>query len=148
MGHIPNAEQVNQRTNTRYDQNHQNRQLINDKSVMVVSKADVLHAPVTDTALFPLSIKTGAGLPEFLAHITTRVADMLADRGAPTLTRERHRAALEDCLKVLCSALQPKAPELLAEDLRLAMRALGRITGRVDVEDLLDVIFRDFCIGK
>jgi tRNA modification GTPase len=41
-----------------------------------------------------------------------------------------------------------KAPELAAEDLRLAARALGRITGRVDVEDVLDVIFREFCIGK
>ena len=40
------------------------------------------------------------------------------------------------------------SPELVAEDLRLAVRALGRITGRVDVEDLLDVIFREFCIGK
>ncbi|MCH8002416.1 MAG: hypothetical protein IIA34_12250, partial [Proteobacteria bacterium] len=40
------------------------------------------------------------------------------------------------------------APELVAEDLRLALRALGRITGRVDVEDVLDAIFRDFCIGK
>jgi tRNA modification GTPase len=40
------------------------------------------------------------------------------------------------------------APELAAEDVRLAARALGRITGRVDVEELLDIIFRDFCIGK
>ena len=39
-------------------------------------------------------------------------------------------------------------PELLAEDLRLAMRAIGRIAGRVDVEELLDFVFRDFCIGK
>ena len=39
-------------------------------------------------------------------------------------------------------------PELAAEDLRLAARALGRITGRVDVDEVLDVIFRDFCIGK
>jgi tRNA modification GTPase len=39
-------------------------------------------------------------------------------------------------------------PELAAEDLRLAVRALGRLTGHVDVEDLLDVVFGDFCIGK
>jgi tRNA modification GTPase len=48
----------------------------------------------------------------------------------------------------LVRALQAPLPELMAEDVRLALRALGRITGRVDVEDLLDVIFRDFCIGK
>jgi tRNA modification GTPase len=48
----------------------------------------------------------------------------------------------------LARALDASQPELMAEDLRLALRAIGRITGRVDVEELLDVIFRDFCIGK
>ncbi len=57
------------------------------------------------------------------------------------MTRVRHRRALEDCAAA-------RASELVAEDLRLALRALGRITGRVDVEDVLDVIFRDLCIGK
>ena len=64
------------------------------------------------------------------------------------LTRARHRAALEECLAALEKSLSAPLPELMAEDLRLAVRALGRITGRVDVEDLLDVIFKDFCIGK
>ena len=69
---------------------------------------------------------------------------------APTLTRKRHRHALEEAARSLEAALATPGdrPELLAEDLRLALRALGRITGRVDVEDLLDVVFRDFCIGK
>ena len=66
----------------------------------------------------------------------------------PTLTRRRHRAALEDCLGSLNDALLLDQPELMAQELRNAVNALGRITGRVDVEDLLDVIFRDFCIGK
>ena len=51
----------------------------------------------------------------------------------------------------LCAIAQKapeNQPELLAEDLRLAMRAIGRITGRVDIEELLDFVFRDFCIGK
>jgi tRNA modification GTPase len=48
----------------------------------------------------------------------------------------------------LARAFAAPAIELLAEDLRLAVRAIGRITGRVDVEDLLDIVFRDFCIGK
>ena len=63
-------------------------------------------------------------------------------------TRARHRAGLEDCIAALDRALAAPAPELAAEDVRLAMRALGRITGAVDVEDLLDIVFRDFCIGK
>ena len=72
---------------------------------------------------------------------------------APVPTRARHRQALEDCGNALdrvrrAATERQQASELMAEDMRLATRALGRITGRVDVEDLLDVIFRDFCIGK
>jgi tRNA modification GTPase len=102
--------------------------------------------------LLPLSLHTGSGLPEFLQTLTTRVADELADSGTPPLTRARHRAGLEQCRAHLVRAINGLAQQqemaLVAEDLRLAMRALGRITGAVDVEDLLDVIFRDFCIGK
>jgi tRNA modification GTPase len=77
-----------------------------------------------------------------------RVAALLDGGGVP-LTRQRHRLALEECLASLKRAqAQHGAPELLAEDVRLAARALGRITGRVDVEDMLDIIFREFCIGK
>ena len=68
--------------------------------------------------------------------------------GAPALTRLRHRQALEECVEALHRFERAAAPELAAEDVRLAVRALGRITGRVDVEDILDVIFGDFCIGK
>ena len=67
---------------------------------------------------------------------------------APALTRARHRQALEDCATALGRAKAAALPELLTEDLRLAARALGRVTGRVDVEDVLDAIFREFCIGK
>ena len=77
--------------------------------------------------------------------------DRLAGAGeAPVLTRARHRQALEQAAAALGRAREapPEAPELMAEDMRLALRELGRITGRVDVEELLDVVFRDFCIGK
>jgi tRNA modification GTPase len=69
---------------------------------------------------------------------------------APLATRERHRHYLKDCLAGLRTAIEAEhlPTELRAEDLRRAADALGRITGRIDVEDLLDVIFRDFCIGK
>jgi len=72
--------------------------------------------------------------------------------GEPALvTRERHRVALQQTREALTRALalgKVAGEELIAEELRLAARALGRLTGRVDVEDVLDVIFRDFCIGK
>ena len=67
---------------------------------------------------------------------------------APLLTRARHREALENAREALRRSLDTSLPELRAEDLRLAWRSLGRITGQTDVEDLLDVIFADFCIGK
>ena len=69
---------------------------------------------------------------------------------APLLTRPRHRHALTEALAHLLHGQNAPVdqPELLAEDLRLAMRAIGRIAGRVDVEELLDFVFRDFCIGK
>ena len=83
-----------------------------------------------------------------LARLTEELARRFEATGAPLITRARHRAALEECLAALRRYDAAALPELAAEDLRLATRALGRITGRVDVEDLLDIIFRDFCIGK
>ena len=63
-------------------------------------------------------------------------------------SRLRHRIALSECVDALARAAATHESELFVEDLRLAARALGRVTGRVDIEDLLDVIFSDFCIGK
>ena len=126
--------------------------LIDADSLVALNKIDL--APATgpvDAAghpAWPISVKTGAGMAAFLSALEDMVAARLDAGGAPTLTRARHRAALEDCRAALERALGADAPELLAEDLRLAARALGRITGRVDVEDILDVVFADFCIGK
>ena len=82
-----------------------------------------------------------------IAALASRIAQTY-DTAAPVLTRARHREALETALAALHRSLAAELPELRAEDLRLAWRSLGRITGRVDVEDLLDVIFADFCLGK
>jgi len=95
-----------------------------------------------------ISVKSGAGLDTILQTLTTRVAVLLADRGPPPPTRARHREALTCCLAALDAAGTALLPELAAEELRSAADALGRITGRIDIEDMLDAIFRDFCIGK
>ncbi len=119
-------------------------------SLVVWNKVD-LGFPVAREG-FALSARTGQGLPELIAALTALVKARLAGANeAPLLTRARHREALEAAAAALARALETPdaaAPELAAEDLRLALRALGRITGRVDVEELLDVVFRDFCIGK
>ena len=104
-------------------------------------------APAMREAPFPVSALTGEGLDTLLTALAARIAATYQIE-APVLTRARHRQALEDAAAALDRALAADLPELRAEDLRLALRSLGRITGSVDVEDLLDVIFRDFCIGK
>jgi tRNA modification GTPase len=73
---------------------------------------------------------------------------MLEGSGQPALSRARHRAAAAEAEAALRRAINATLPELAAEDVRVASRSLGRITGRVDVEDVLDVIFGEFCIGK
>ncbi len=101
--------------------------------------------------VFTISAKTGIGLDALFSRLTAHADDFLAGAEPALVTRERHRRALEDALAALRRALMPDLAgreDLLAEELRIAARALGRLTGRVDVEDILDVIFRDFCIGK
>jgi len=115
--------------------------------VTVWNKAD-LPWPAEQIGL-KLSLMTGEGLETVVEAIAAAARQKLEAGGeAPLLTRARHREALKEALAALARAEAQEQPELFAEDLRLAVRAIGRITGRVDVEDLLDLIFRDFCIGK
>jgi tRNA modification GTPase len=98
---------------------------------------------------FNLSASMGLGLADFLAHLTKYAVSYFGSESA-LLTRERHRKALILTKNALDRALAESAgqEELVAEELRSAAQILGRLTGRVDVEDILDVIFRNFCIGK
>lgn len=121
--------------------------LLDDKALVVNNKCDA--APPDSSFGTAVSAKTGEGLDKLLAVLEARLKDLMGARASgPSLTRQRHRDALEQAVDSLIRAPEASLAELMAEDLRLAVRALGRITGRVDVEDLLDVIFRDFCIGK
>ena len=86
-----------------------------------------------------------------ISALTEYAREHLGSREPALVTRERQRKALEETKAALGRALQEGMAgreDTFAEELRLASRALGRLTGRVDVEDILDVIFRDFCIGK
>jgi tRNA modification GTPase len=116
------------------------------RDIVVVNKSDL--AAVDAAGVVPLSAVSGAGLPELLARIERAAGELMQERGAPPLTRARHREALIECQAALGRALVAPEVALAAEDLRLAMRAIGRITGTVRIDELLDIIFRDFCIGK
>ncbi|MCG5241932.1 tRNA uridine-5-carboxymethylaminomethyl(34) synthesis GTPase MnmE [Azospirillum doebereinerae] len=125
--------------------------LIDADTVVAVNKRDLSDSPlplIGGQTPIPVSARSGAGLVDLEKCLAAFSAERLAVGGTPSLTRARHRAALEECRASLERALSAPLPELAAEDIRLASRALGRITGRVDVEDLLEIIFRDFCIGK
>lgn len=122
--------------------------LAGESSLLVCNKADRDGFSVHADAI-ALSTKTGQNLDALLRALEDRIESSYArSRETPSLTRARHRAALEESLACLEAAGDADLPELMAEEMRMAARAIGRITGRVDVEDLLDVIFRDFCIGK
>ena len=97
-----------------------------------------------------ISTKDGTGLAELLAEIGVRAAAAAGDFGDILPSRLRHVELLNETKIFLAAALsgQDRGQELRAEELRLAADRLGRITGAVDVEDLLDVIFSQFCIGK
>ena len=118
-------------------------------TILVANKIDLVKEASADLPPEALSISalTGEGIDGVLAVLGERVAHTYRIE-TPVLTRARHRQALEEAMVSLRRSLSAILPELRAEDLRLALRSLGRITGAVEVEDLLDVIFRDFCIGK
>jgi tRNA modification GTPase len=126
--------------------------IVDENTIVVLNKTDLgppsFQAGPPALQVHAASVLTGQGMEALLDGLREAVAGRIGLAAQPALTRARHREALSECHEALRRALDADLPELAAEDVRLAVRALGRITGRVDVEDLLDVIFRDFCIGK
>jgi tRNA modification GTPase len=136
-------------------------ELFDDRSVLLLNKSDRcdsgrlrdlrehLGERLGGQNSLAISARTGEGLDQVLVRLVAFAGTCFGDaEGAAGITRLRHRSALEDCRDALERAETAGLAELVAEELRLALRALGRVTGRVDVDDLLDVVFREFCIGK
>ena len=95
-----------------------------------------------------VSALTGVGLPDLLELLAGMAGEVLGQTEAAGITRARHRAGVTAGKEALERAYGQSEVELAGEDLRHALRALGGITGEVGVEDVLDVIFQEFCIGK
>ena len=131
--------------------------LLREGDFVILNKCDLVSAqdgrvsPPVGLAenLFRMSVKTGAGFDAFLAALGSAVAGRCRADNA-LLTRARHTEAVASAVSHLQAARRSLAisPELAAEDVRLAARALGGITGAVGVEDVLAAIFSSFCIGK
>ncbi|MGO4713558.1 tRNA uridine-5-carboxymethylaminomethyl(34) synthesis GTPase MnmE [Bradyrhizobium sp. 2TAF24] len=119
----------------------------------VRNKVDLTDLDVAGAAgaqAFDISAGRGDGLDDLTAALVGFAESYFGGSEAALVTRTRHRVLLQDTVEGLGRALAARelGDELIAEELRMAARSLGRVTGRVDVEDVLDVIFRDFCIGK
>ena len=97
------------------------------------------------------SVKENKNIDILIKKIKEKLSQKFTSNNTALITRERHRVKLNECLKEIDNFLkkdQNKDLELAAEDLRLATRHLGSIVGKVDVEEILGSIFKDFCIGK
>ncbi len=124
--------------------------LLDESAILVRNKSDLEHETPVSRNLDEVAISTisGQGIDKLLERIAKLIKNKIGQSDTPSLTRQRHRTALEKTKLALERSMEAPLPELAAEDIRLAVRYLGSITGKVDVEDLLDMIFRDFCIGK
>jgi tRNA modification GTPase len=115
----------------------------------IKSLRSIIHR--LDYPIYFISTQNELGFGDFLTALSRHAGQYLGSTEPALITRERHRRGLEDTIAALDRALSEATlvrEEVIAEELRLAARALGRLTGRVDVEEVLEVIFRDFCIGK
>ena len=133
--------------------NIQIKNLINKDSIILLNKSDIKdkqnHKFDAETIL--VSVKENRNIDKVINVVKEKLSKKFTSNNNVLITRERHRVKLQDCLKEIDKFLkkdQAKDIELAAEDLRMATRHLGTIVGKVDVEEILGSIFKDFCIGK
>ena len=121
-------------------------------ALVVVNKSDLGLKSATHLGIasdyIKVSAKTGEGLDELLEALNQEIINRYPFKEGPTITRRRYKAALIDCAEALKRYSSAAAVELAAEDLRQAIQSLGKITGQAHVEEVLDLIFKEFCIGK
>jgi tRNA modification GTPase len=125
------------------DDPHFINSLDEEATLTVWNKADIEQHPG-----LAISVRTGEGMELLLERLTCLVRGRLRSGDSAPITRERHRSNLRTAEAALRQSAGQSEPELIAEELRAALLALGRLTGRVDVEEVLGAVFRDFCIGK
>jgi tRNA modification GTPase len=124
---------------------------VDSDALWIVNKCDLLAGRAAAAAPDLLvSAKSGHNVDVLVERLSAWARRRFASAESALITRERQRRAIEACCRHLETATgaEDLPLELMTEEVRLAARALARLVGRIDVEDLLDVVFRDFCIGK
>ena len=137
------------------DLNKTLKDFVDENAILVVNKSDLLNGNLNEKfkkhEYVLISIKNNSNLDQLISKIKNKLKNKFISNEDILITRERHRQHLEHCITYLKSFKNKKGSkefDKAAEDLRLATRHLGMIVGKVDVEELLDSIFNDFCIGK
>lgn len=127
---------------------------LDSRSILLLNKIDALPAsvPLPDTIagqpFIPLSIARNSGLDQLVAILSDRIQSSLHSTQHPLITQTRHRLALQAAQHHLERFTRTQELELATEELRLAAQAIAKITGKIAVDELLDVVFGRFCIGK
>ncbi|MFC1659777.1 tRNA uridine-5-carboxymethylaminomethyl(34) synthesis GTPase MnmE, partial [Pseudomonadota bacterium] len=133
--------------------------LVDEKTIIVVNKNDLLkNKKELDKfkrgfeqkghIVLEISLKNNKGMKEFIKILTEEARKIAKPSGSVMITRERHRKLLEEAHNSLKTFSLNKDIELVAEDLRVVANVIGKITGRINVENILDSIFSKFCLGK
>jgi tRNA modification GTPase len=120
--------------------------LIDENTIIVVNKID-LESFNFDGAV-EISLTNNVNTTQLLKKLAEKILELIPNQNSPLTTQERYRSALRNSVANLESFSLEKNIELAAEDLRMTAREIGKITGKVDIENILDVIFSRFCIGK
>jgi tRNA modification GTPase len=123
---------------------------LDSETLWIENKSDLSSPSQKSGSRHHISVKTGQGMDELISDLERLILEMAANGESATLIRTRHKQVATSCVENLlrASALSADQLELMAEALRAAAYDLGRLTGRIDVEEILGAIFRDFCIGK
>ena len=122
-------------------------ELLDDASIAIVSKSDLVKNRGSEKNLIFLSTKTGEGVDTLVKLLEQKIVSSFS-AGTAFITRNRHRALLSEADAALTKALGKAPLEITCEEIRQAALAVGKITGKIQVDDVLDVIFKQFCIGK
>ncbi len=131
------------------------KSLIDENSIIVINKIDLLSPTsfeLEGITSIPISVTTGEGAEALLNILEEKIKNIVMPSSSPLLTRERHKMHVREAIDYLGRFIHAmnieRDIELCAEDLRVAATSIGRITGKIGIDELFDQIFSSFCIGK